>query len=64
MRYQAALRSDEPEILSPNRDAGQSRYSSCIGHHELLAIGDNSEDDVRHAVCATGRSAPTHGETS
>ncbi|CAG9190820.1 hypothetical protein BVI434_1040027 [Burkholderia vietnamiensis] len=62
MRYQAALRSDEPKILSSNGSLGQSRYPHAAFDHERPPIGDNTNDDVRRAHVRPDGS-PTHGET-
>ncbi|CAD9225889.1 hypothetical protein BCEN4_520116 [Burkholderia cenocepacia] len=45
MRYQAALRSDEPKIITSNDRIGQSRYAGKCRGGERPAICDNSQDD-------------------
>ncbi|RQU10966.1 phosphohistidine phosphatase SixA [Burkholderia cenocepacia] len=45
MRYQAALRSDEPKIITSNDRIGQSRYEGKCRGGERSAICDNSRDD-------------------
>ncbi|RQV69774.1 phosphohistidine phosphatase SixA [Burkholderia cenocepacia] len=59
MRYQAALRSDEPKIITSNGRSGQSRYAGKCRDREPPAICDNSHDDRparAHARAAARRS--------
>ncbi|MPV57202.1 phosphohistidine phosphatase SixA [Burkholderia sp. HI2761] len=57
MRYQAALRSDEPKIITSNDRFGQSRYAGKCRGREPARICDNSRDDrpVRTQARAAAR---------